>query len=36
MTRSETIHQEGQIIVNFLKTAGDIIFFHEKETLVVN
>ena len=25
---AETIHQEGEIIVNFLKTTGDIIFFH--------
>jgi hypothetical protein len=33
---AETVHQEGQIIVNFLKTAGDIIFFHtQKETLVL-
>ena len=24
----ETIHQKGQIIVNFLKTACDILFFH--------
>ena len=24
----ETIHQKGKIIVNFLKTACEIVFFH--------
>src|SRR6516225_6338019 len=27
---AKTTHQEGEIIVNFLKTASDIIFFHEQ------